>query len=124
MNCTIYVIHNFYSFVGPSNTLLRQLNVTTSADLTSQKKHLYHKVNKLNRRIAAQKKRTVTLKKRIWLAKKQFHVSQNGLRKEAVNFCMEQLMRKRTHHNGKRYSTEDKLMCLAVYKTSGSAIGF
>lgn len=41
-----------------------------------------------------------------------------------MNLCMQQLMRKRAKPKGGRYSIEKKLICLALYKTSGSAYRF
>ena len=64
------------------------------------------------------------MKKKLLLASKQCYVAQNNLRPEAINFCMQQLMRKPAKPKGDRYTIKEKLMCLALYNTSGSAYRF
>lgn len=47
-----------------------------------------------------------------------------GLRTGAINFCLQQLTRKLTKPRGRRFSLEEKIMSLALYKTFGSGYRF
>ena len=55
------------------------------------------------------------------LATETLHSSESGLGVETFKFCVQKLMRKSRNGNGTRYTSEEKMMCLALYKASGSA---
>ncbi|KAK4876573.1 hypothetical protein RN001_009079 [Aquatica leii] len=110
-----------------SDTLLKSVNVSRSSELTPKAKRLYQRATKLQNVGTVYKKRFLTFKKRLQLAEKNkwcFDNSETGLRGEAVKFCIQQLSHKVAKTRGDRYTLEEKLMSLALYKTSGADYRF
>lgn len=81
---------------------------------------LQKKIRQLKTTVAVTKSRSAAFKKRLKEAKNQYNVYNTGLRNEAINFCLSQLNRKVRKARGRRYSEEEKLMSLALYKSTGA----
>lgn len=110
--------------LGSSHSLLKSVNVSRAIKLTPKAKTLYKTARRFRNIVSVYKKRSLSFKRRLRLAEKHFAVSNTGLKSEAVQFCLQQLSRKATKRRGMRYSLEEKLMALALYKTSGHGYRF
>ena len=104
--------------------MLQNLGVNTVAELTPKAKKLYVRNRKLKSTVLTYKKRRKALMDRLRLSENIFNSMQTGLRTEALNFCIQQLTKKNSKPQGNRYTMQEKLMCLALYKASGSAYRF
>lgn len=103
------------------------VNVGRSSDLSPKAKILYRKVHSLKTQLRIVKKRSSNFKERLKLAKKHGReslISSSLLREETVSFCMEQLLRKKGKPRGRRFTFDEKVMSLALYKTSGPGYRF
>ena len=89
------------------------------AELTPKAKHLYKQVKNLKKVTNVYKIGNIALKTRLQSANKCFNYKHSGLSEETIWFCLQQLLRKRVKSKGQRLSLHEKLMCLALYKTSG-----
>lgn len=97
--------------------LLRSVNVSRSVELTPKAKSFYKTARKLKNIAVTYKIRTNSFKQRLRMAKKHMTI----VNAEAANFCIQQLSRKATKRRRMRYTFDEKLMALALYKTSGPA---
>lgn len=81
--------------------------------------YLYKNIRKLQTQKNVYRRRITDARRRVKLANKHICITQTGLRKEAVNFCLQQLLRKQTKPRSRRFTLEEKIMCLALHKSSG-----
>lgn len=92
--------------------------------LTPKARTLYGRARRLKNVASAYRIRSKNLRRRLKLAEKDFKMQSSSLRNEAVQFCLQQLTRKSTKPRGRRFTMDEKLMSLALYKTSGAAYRF
>lgn len=85
---------------------------------------MYSKVKSLESTALTYRKRMNTFKQRLNLAKKAFHTFENGLREESFQVSFLKLMSRSLKSTGTRYTLKEKLICLTLYKTCGSAYRF
>ncbi|KAK4885410.1 hypothetical protein RN001_001681 [Aquatica leii] len=105
-----------------NDNLLRSVGVSRSCELTPKAKELYKRAKISKCSAGVYRQRYKSIKKRIALGL-QVH-SFSALRSEAINFCIQQLTRKPSKPRGRRFSLEEKIMALALYKTSGPGYRF
>lgn len=103
---------------------LKSVNVSRLTELTPKARKLYYRSRRLHRIVAAYRRKTTSFKQRLKLAKHQYNAASSGLRDEALQFCLQQMNRKRCKPRGRRFTLEEKLMSLVLYKTSGTAYRF
>ena len=108
-----------YLFIDSPPRLSTPL-IIRSTQLTPKAKHLYKQVRNLQKMTNVYQLRNVTLKSRLQSAKKFSNYEHSGLPEDTIKFCLHQLLRKRVASNGQRFSFREKLMSLALYKTSGA----
>lgn len=96
------------------------MGVKRVEDLSPKAKRLYKTAKQYKIALSTYKRRRTSLQTRLRQAKKQMFVANSGLRSEAVRFCLQQLGRKNTKARGRRFSLEEKILCLAIYKASGA----
>lgn len=65
-----------------------------------------------------------SLRRRLKFAEQHVDIANSGLRSEAINFCLQQLNHKTVKSKGVRFTNNEKLMALALYKTSGPGYRF
>lgn len=100
------------------------MNVSRSVELTPKAKMLYKEARRSRKLINVYKARKKLFKENLKKAKKISVASNSGLKTAAVEFCLQQLNRQATKKRGIRYSFEEKLMALALYKSSGAGYRF
>lgn len=87
---------------------------------TPEVKNFKRRLRKLKTSVAVYKKRSAAYQARFKIAKQHVVIDNSGLRNEAVNFCLSQLRRKARKARGQHYSFNEKLMSLALYKSTGA----
>lgn len=101
---------------------------TTSLQLTPRARYLYKRARNLQGTVGVYKKRVSLLQKQLSSARRVSsficNPKKRALRNEAVKFCLQQLSRSHVKNKGQRYSLDEKLLSLAIYKTSGPAFRF
>lgn len=99
------------------------MNVTFANELTPKARKLYVRAQRLSRNMGTYRRRILTYRQKLKLAKKYSYEVPNTctLRDEAVKFCLQQLNRRQTKPQGRRFTLEEKLMALALFKSSGAA---
>lgn len=96
-----------------------------STELTPKARYLYKRARQFISSSAAYRKRVAALKLRLSSARKfPFAAHDGALRQDAIKFCLTQLQKRRISPRGQRYSINEKLLSLALFKTSGSAYNF
>lgn len=123
----MYYATIYNNFPAPPPRLLQSVQVTRSGQLTPKAKALYIPARRLQSAVSLYRSRAITTKRKLKLAKRYIHsadFSNTGLRSEAVKFCVQQLTRRFTAPKGRRFTLEEKLMSLALYKTSGPGYRF
>lgn len=115
-------------FVEPSKSLLRPLRIGSQQILTPKARYLYKRGRKLQSALGVYKKRTVSLRKRLFAAQKFdstfFDPRRTALSQKTIKFCLEQLHKAPRKPKGQRYSLDEKLLSVALFKTSGTAYRF
>lgn len=117
------MIDNFFAVRDPPCSSSK-----TVQQLTPRAHRLYKRGRNFQSVISVYKKRTASLRKRLSMACRlsiKLHHNKMALRPEAVNFCIQQLSRRQTKSSkGYRFTQEEKLLSLALYKTSGASYRF
>ena len=98
------------------------VDTTSPAELAPKAKHFDKDARNWQKMNRVYEFRNLTLRKRLRLANKHFHLQKSCLRQETVNFCLQRVLRKRVKSKGKskEFSLNEKLICLGLYKTSGA----
>lgn len=104
--------------------LLKSVNLKRVRDLTPKARKLYDTVKVYMQRSKVNRRRRIAFMKKKSAAAKAIKVVNSGLRSEAVQFCLRQLQRKAQNSKGRRYTIEEKLLSLALYKESGTGYRF
>ncbi|KAF5284683.1 hypothetical protein FQR65_LT13459 [Abscondita terminalis] len=103
------------SIADSDTTLLHSVNVTRSAHLSPKAKHLYEQARTYKRLVNINKKKLTSYRRRLKLAQKYNNLPHNSnLQMEIYNFCIQQLLRKKTHPEGHRFSYEEKSDCSSI----------
>lgn len=113
-----------------NSSLLQMVNTTRKNDLTPKAVKFYYEALKLKRKSDKLSKSVTRYKTRIKLAEKyakednSFHRLSNKVNKITYNFILSQLKTQNKKSNGRRYTQEDKILALSIFKQSSKAYNY
>lgn len=103
---------------------LTEIRISRVKHLTPRKKLLYNVVKKYKRRALVLNKRCLTAKQRILKAERFMQIygkSMSRLNQSTQNFVQSQIRMQIQKPRGRRFTIEDKVFALSLYKQSGKA---
>lgn len=124
MKCNIVVLST------ENRSLLRIVNTTRKNELTPKAVKFYYEALKLKRKSDKLTKSVTRYKTRIKLAEKyikednSFHSVSSKVNKITYNFILSQLKTQNKKPNGRRYTQEDKILALSIFKQSPKAYNY
>lgn len=98
--------------------------MSSTHQLTPKARVLYKRARAFKSVAGIYKTRLSSFRRRLKFANNHIDLFNSQLRSEAINFCLQQLNRKPTKSTGVRFTYDEKLMALALYKTSGPGYRF
>lgn len=112
-----------------NRSLLRMVSTTRKNDLTPKAMKFYYEVLRLKRKSDKLSKNVTSYKTRIKLAKKyseddSFRSLSTKVNKITYNFILSQLKTQNKKPNGRRYTQEDKILALSIFKQSPKAYNY
>ncbi|XP_072398747.1 uncharacterized protein [Diabrotica undecimpunctata] len=106
------------------SALLTEVNVTHSKKLSPRAKQLYKKAQLLHKQLSRSRKARLQLKRKLILEKKYNITKLSSMDHIRARFFDSQVRNLKNKPKGRRYTIEDKILALALYKQSGSAYKF
>ncbi|KAK9736436.1 Transposase protein [Popillia japonica] len=109
--------------------LLAEVGVRRSQELTPKARHLYKGTLRLKKVVRIYRRRNLSFRKRLALAEKSirdgsFWNYSSSANSELVRFCQSQYRLASKSPKGRRYTLDEKIMSLAIYKQSGRGYRF
>lgn len=113
-------------FPGSRSALLRDVNVTRVTDLTPKARRLFQRANYFKRKTAYRTKANLNLKRKLYNAEDvtssaAFEKAVSSMDRIRRRFFECQIENSSKKPKGRRYTLEDKVLALALYKQSAAA---
>lgn len=106
--------------------ILHTISATRKSQLTPASLKLYEEIKKLKRQNRRLKMQSINYKTRYKLAKKKldFEILADKVNSVTYKFFLSQMRNQQKNSHGQRFTNDDKMLALSIYKQSPKVYGY